>query len=114
MSNAPGCAAGAPATDPCPRCDVLLGLTDVHVIAVERHERRLRVTVQSPWQLMGCPDCGVIALSTGRRTRVLHDVPGTVPVTPDGGNAVGRARTRGVRAGRSVNSSPPWSLRAGR
>jgi transposase len=80
MPNATGCAVGAPATDPCPRCDVLLGLTGVHVIAVQRHERRLRVTVQSPWQLMGCPDCGVVALSTGRRTRVLHDVPGLVPV----------------------------------
>jgi len=59
---------------------VLLGLTGVHVIGVQRQERRLRVTVQTPWQLMGCPDCGVVALSTGRRTRVLHDIPGLVPV----------------------------------
>src|SRR5450830_1581280 len=80
MPNATGCAVGAPATDPCPRCDVLLGLTGVHVIAVQRQERRLRVRVQTPWQLMGCPDCGVVALSTGRRTRVLHDIPGMVPV----------------------------------
>jgi len=68
MPNATGCAVGAPATDPCPRCDVLLGLDGVHVIGVQRQERRLRVTVQSPWQLMGCPDGGVVALSTGRRT----------------------------------------------
>jgi len=80
MPNATGCAVGAPATDPCPRCDVLLGPTGVHVIGVQRQERRLRVTVQTPWQLMGCPDCGVVALSTGRRTRVLHDIPGLVPV----------------------------------
>jgi transposase len=80
MPNATGCAVGAPATDPCPRCDLLLGLDGVHVLAVARHDRRLRVTVQTPWQLMGCPDCGVVALSTGRRTRVLHDVPGAVPV----------------------------------
>jgi len=80
MLNATGCAPGAPATDPCPRCDVLLGLTGVHVIGVQRQESRLRVTVQSPWQLMGCPDCGVVASSRGRRTRVLHDVPGLVPV----------------------------------
>jgi len=80
MLNATGSAAGAPATDPCPRCDVLLGLDGVQVMAVERDDGRLRVTVQTPWRLMGCPDCGVVALSTGRRTRVLHDVPGVVPV----------------------------------
>ena len=80
MPNATGCAVGAPATDPCPRCDVLLGLDGVQVVAVQRQDHRLRVTVQTPWQLMGCPDCGVVALSTGRRTRVLHDVPGLVPV----------------------------------
>jgi transposase len=80
MPNATGCAVGAPATDPCPRCDLLLGLDCVQVLAVARDDRRLRVTVQTPWQLMGCPDCGVVALSTGRRTRVLHDVPGAVPV----------------------------------
>jgi transposase len=80
MHNATGCAVGAPETDPCPRCDVLLGLDGVHVIAAQRHERRLRVTVQTPRQLMGCPECGVVALSAGRRTRVLHDVPGLVPV----------------------------------
>ena len=29
---------------------------------------------------MGCPDCGVVAPSRGRRIRWLHDVPGAVPV----------------------------------
>ena len=80
MPNATGCAASAPGTDPCPRCDVLLGLDGVEVVAVERDDGRLRVTVQTPWALMGCPDCGVVASSRGRRTRVLHDVPGVVPV----------------------------------
>ncbi|NMM17972.1 MAG: ISL3 family transposase [Cellulomonas sp.] len=80
MLNATGCAPGVPGTDPCPRCDVLLGLTGVHVIGVQRQDSRLRVTVESPWALMGCPDCGVVASSRGRRTRVLHDVPGLVPV----------------------------------
>jgi transposase len=80
MHNATGCAVGAPATGPCPRCDVLLGLDGVEVVAVERDDGRLRVTVQTPWALMGCPDCGVVASSRGRRTRVLHDVPGAVPV----------------------------------
>ena len=38
------------------------------------------MTVATPWALMGCPDCGVVAVSHGRRTRVLHDVPGLTPV----------------------------------
>src|SRR5690625_2452719 len=29
---------------------------------------------------MGCPTCGVVAPSRGRRRRELHDVPGIVPV----------------------------------
>jgi transposase len=80
MHIATGCAGGAPGTDPCPRCDVLLGLDGVEVVAVERDDGRLRVTVQTPWALMGCPDCGGVASSRGRRTWVLHDVPGVVPV----------------------------------
>lgn len=79
MSNATGCA-DAPTTDPCSRCDVLLGLTGVQVEAVERTEALMTVTVSTPWQLMGCPACGVVAPSRGRRLRVLHDVPGTVAV----------------------------------
>src|SRR5690625_161567 len=40
----------------------------------------MTVTVSTPWQLMGCPTCGVVAPSRGRRRRELHDVPGLVPV----------------------------------
>lgn len=80
MLNATGCATGVPGTDPCPLRDVLLGLTGVHVIGVQRQDSPLPVAVQSPWALMGCPDCGVATSSRGRRTRVLHDVPGLVPV----------------------------------
>lgn len=77
MSNATACAA-APATPayPCSRCDLLLGLEGVvHVEAVERDPDRLTVTVATPPTVMGCPSCGVIAASRGRRRRVLHDVP---------------------------------------
>lgn len=79
MPYATGCAA-APATDPCSRCDLLLGLDGVHVDAVERGQSLMTVTVSTPWQPMGCPDCGVLALSRGRRGRLLNDVPGTVRV----------------------------------
>src|SRR5450830_100238 len=41
----------------------------------------MTVTVSTPWQLMGCPRCGVVALGRGRRVRRLHDVPGDLPVT---------------------------------
>ncbi|WP_166849037.1 ISL3 family transposase [Isoptericola sp. BMS4] len=75
MSNATGCAGAPTTTDPCSRCDVLLGLPQVHVEAVERAETLMTVTVSLPWQLRGCPDCGVVAPSRGRRRRVLHDVP---------------------------------------
>ena len=80
MSNATACA-GAPTTHPCSRCDLLLGLDGVHVEHVERGPTWLTVTVSTPWQLMGCPGCGVVAVGRGRRVRRLHDVPGQVPVT---------------------------------
>ena len=75
MSNATRCADAPTTTDPCSRCDVLLGLPTVHVESVQRTETAMTVTVSTPWQLQGCPDCGVVAPSRGRRRRVLHDVP---------------------------------------
>jgi len=75
LSNATGCAGAPTTTDPCPRCDLLLGLPAVRVETVERDETTMTVTVSTPWQLMGCPDCGVVAPSRGRRRRILHDVP---------------------------------------
>ena len=70
----------APTTCACPRCDLLLGLDDVRVDAVERAADLLTVTVSSPAALMGCPVCGVVAVARGRRVRLLHDVPGDVAV----------------------------------
>ncbi len=82
MSDATACAGARATSVPCPHCDVLLGLQDtVHVERVERDVDQLVVTVSTPWQLMGCPSCGVVAPSRGRRRRVLHDVPhGTTAV----------------------------------
>ena len=75
LSNATGCIDAPTTAGPCARCDLLLGLDGVHVEAVERDEHQISVTVSSPWRLMGCPTCGVVAPSRGRRLRVLHDVP---------------------------------------
>lgn len=75
-----GCAEARPATDPCSRCDLLLGLENVHVERVERHDEVMVVTVSTPPQPVGCPTCGVIATGRGRRRRVLHDVPGVARV----------------------------------
>ncbi|MGP9684046.1 ISL3 family transposase [Brachybacterium sp. AOP3-A1-3] len=75
MSHATGCTDAPTTADPCSRCDVLVGLDGVHVETVERDAALMTVTVSTTWQLMGCPDCGVVAPSRGRRARVLHDVP---------------------------------------
>lgn len=75
MSNATGRGSAPTTSDPCSRCDVLLGLPGVSVEAVQREETIMTVTVSTPWQVMGCPDCGVVAQSRGRPQRVLHDVP---------------------------------------
>lgn len=51
----------------CDRCDLLVGLPGLHVIAIERDARdRLVVTVESEPGLMGCRSCGVIAHGHGR------------------------------------------------
>lgn len=71
-----GCVDARPATCPCPSCDLLLGLDGVHVEHVDRSDGLLIVTVSSPPSPTGCPSCGVVAASRGRRRRVLHDVPG--------------------------------------
>ena len=75
MTNATGCPVAPATTDPCSRCDLLLGLPGVQVETVLRSPDRLEVMVSTPWRLMGCPDCGVVAPSRGRRERRLRDVP---------------------------------------
>ena len=86
MSEATGCCRAERHGPPgllrpyCCRCDVLVGLPGLHVIDVQRvdeGERRpgLVVTVESAPAVMGCPGCGVIAASRGRRTVELVDIP---------------------------------------
>ncbi len=61
----------------CSRCDLLVGLNGLHVLEVAEDTEAgvLRVKVESLPALMGCPACGVIAHSRGRREVVLVDAP---------------------------------------
>ena len=59
----------------CDRCDLLVGLEGLHVIAVAREPGGLVVTVESSPGLMGCPGCGVVAVARGRRVVRLVDCP---------------------------------------
>lgn len=56
---------------------MLVGLAGLHVIAVERDDGAdlLSVTVESAAAVTGCPTCGVVAHSHGRRDIRLVDAP---------------------------------------
>ena len=69
------CCARSSAGGYCVNCDLLVGLTGVRVVAVAAGRRLLTVTVESPPGPMGCPACGVVAVSHGRRTHVVIDTP---------------------------------------
>lgn len=61
----------------CARCDTLVGLAGLHVIAVsvDDEDGVLVVTVESPPRRVGCPACGVVASSHGRRDVTYIDTP---------------------------------------
>jgi transposase len=59
----------------CDRCDLLVGLPGLHVIRVAKDGPGLVVAVESPPTPVGCPLCGVIATSHGRRSVWLVDAP---------------------------------------
>lgn len=61
----------------CRRCELLVGLDGLHVVAVERDRAGggLSVAVESPPGPQGCPSSGVVAYSHGRRDIGLVDVP---------------------------------------
>ena len=78
MSEPTGCAAPPchHRDSYCLNCDVLVGLDGLHVVGVERDDGGgLTVTVESARQVMGCPACGVVASSHGRRVVRLVDSP---------------------------------------
>lgn len=60
----------------CERCDLLVGLPGLHVIAVEQDGHgRLVVTIESAPEPMGCRSCGVVARGHGRVDVSLVDAP---------------------------------------
>jgi transposase len=67
------CRAGG---DYCDRCDLLVGVDGLRVIAVDRRiGGGLMVTVESPPGPIGCPGCGVLAVGHGRMPVLLVDAP---------------------------------------
>lgn len=76
MTELTACTTCCPADDAyCDRCDLLVGLPGLHVVGVERDVGGVQVTVESAPTMMGCPSCGVVASSHGRRTVRLVDIP---------------------------------------
>lgn len=77
MSEPTACRRARSCPDPayCDSCDLLVGLEGFHVVEVAVTEAGLRVVVESARQLMGCPTCGVVVHSGGRREVQLVDVP---------------------------------------
>jgi len=61
--------------DRCYRCDVLLGLPDLHLTHTEVTEAAGVLHVEACDPLTGCPGCGVIATGHGRVTASLIDAP---------------------------------------
>jgi transposase len=64
----------------CDRCDLLLGLEGLRVVAVDRDNGddgggALTVTVESAPGVMGCRTCGVVARGHGRLEVRLVDAP---------------------------------------
>ncbi len=79
MSEPTACARArlclAPFPSRCDRCDALVGLEGFHVVSAAERDGRLRVVVESAAAPVGCPACGVVAYSRGRRDVVLVDTP---------------------------------------
>ncbi len=59
----------------CHNCDLLVGLDGFHVVSVNTGCDGLTVVVESAPGPMGCPTCGVVAVSHGRRVHELIDTP---------------------------------------
>jgi transposase len=63
--------------DYCQRCDLLVGLEGLHVVAVQCDDTSgaVTITVESEAGVMGCHACGVVAHGHGRIQVRLVDAP---------------------------------------
>lgn len=60
----------------CARAGAMFGVAGMHVLAVDRDDHRLLVTVETAaGDLNGCPSCGVVAVGHGRRVHEAADAP---------------------------------------
>src|SRR5215211_893446 len=60
----------------CARADAIFDVPDLHVLDVEIvDQQRLVLTIESGQLETACPSCGVLAISHGRRVRILHHAP---------------------------------------
>lgn len=71
MSNSTSCPDGRW----CERADALLGVEGMHILSVSGTAESLILHVETGQSLIGCPDCGVIAVGHGRRRVSLYDIP---------------------------------------
>ena len=62
------------ASDPTRMCELLVGLDHVDVLDVEVEGLEVTITIETRQILVGCPSCGVLARSKGRRSVRLADV----------------------------------------
>ena len=78
MSEPIGCCRaviGAAPASHCSRCDLLVGLDDVHVLDARLRGEHLEVCVESEPGPVGCPDCGAVGTGHGRQLVRLVDIP---------------------------------------
>ena len=70
-----GCARACSTHRYCDNCDLLVGMEGYHVLEVAERRKHLVVTIESPPGPLGCPSCGVVAESHGRRVHTMIDAP---------------------------------------
>lgn len=75
MSDSTGCHCSHTCSNhsDCNNCDLLFGVDGFHLSAVAERSQQLVVTIESTPRPMGCPACGVVASSHGRRVHTLID-----------------------------------------